>query len=183
MHRSVREDIPAAASCGEEAELYRRHHRSLQRAVSRAVDAPPELIEDACQNAWAIFLRAKPSRTSIFDWLYDVAIREAYRLREAERARTDIAAVLPAESREAPCPDAFYLDEILEAREALHILASLPDRQRTYLTLAVAGFSYDEIAGITGERTLSTVRKHVAKAQGRVRLVRLQGRDVTRRPS
>src|SRR4051812_17859713 len=41
---------------GDEEDLYRRHHRELRHAVARAVHAPPELIEDACQSAWAILL-------------------------------------------------------------------------------------------------------------------------------
>jgi hypothetical protein len=69
--------LPAAASCGAADELYRRHHRNLQRAVSDAVDAPRELIEDACQNAWMIRLRANPNRGSCLGWLYVVATREA----------------------------------------------------------------------------------------------------------
>ena len=60
---------------GDEDELYRRHHHDLERAVANAVHAPRELIEDACQNAWAIMLRAQPDRTSILGWLYVVATR------------------------------------------------------------------------------------------------------------
>ena len=53
---------------GDEDALYRRHHRDLERAVARTVHAPRELIEDACQNAWTIMLRAQPDRSSIFGW-------------------------------------------------------------------------------------------------------------------
>ena len=84
------------AARGDEDELYRRHHRDLQRAVAHAVNAPRELIEDACQTAWAILLRRQPERHTIFAWLRVVAIHEAYRLsaidrRDArlERARPD----------------------------------------------------------------------------------------------
>jgi len=65
------------------------------------------------------------------------------------------------------------IDEILEAREALELLASLPDRQRADLILLVAGFSYVEIAELTGGRTYTNVNKHIAKARARVRLARL----------
>lgn len=160
------------ASQSEEAELYRRHHRDLQRAVSCAVDAPRELIEDACQNAWTILLWAKPSRASILTWLYTVATHEANRLCEAERRYAPLDTVLPARSREAAI--ACSIDDILEAREALEILASLPDRQREDLTLQVAGFSYKEIGQMTDGRTPSTVRKHLAKARARIRRARQQ---------
>ena len=48
------------------------------------------------------------------------------------------------------------------------LLAALPDRQRDDLTLLVAGFSYDEIAELTGGRTYTNVNKHIAKARARV---------------
>ena len=75
----------AAATRDETADLYRRHHRHLQRAVARVVNAPRELIEDACQTAWTIMLRSQPDRAAIFAWLRVVAIHEAYRLSAAER--------------------------------------------------------------------------------------------------
>ena len=175
MGRSGGQERRAAASRGEAAELYRRHHRNLQRAVSDAVNAPRELIEDACQNAWTILLRAKPTCMSTFVWLYGVATCEAYRLCEAERRHTHVEQVLPARSCEAPIADACCIDDMLEAREALDILASLPDREREDLTLVVAGFSYDEIGEMTGGRTFSAVRRHVDKARARVRLARLHG--------
>ena len=65
------------------------------------------------------------------------------------------------------------IDEILEAREALELPASLPDRQRADLVLLVAGFSYVEIAELTGGRPYTNVNKHIAKARARVRLARL----------
>jgi DNA-directed RNA polymerase specialized sigma24 family protein len=160
---------------GDEDELYRRHHRDLQRAVAHAVNAPRELVEDACQNAWAILLWAQPDRTSIFGWLYVVATREAFRLCECERRHVHLETMVAAGSWEAVIADAFSIDAILEAREALGVLASLPDRQRADLALLVAGFSYVEIAELTGGRTYTNVNKHLAKARARVRLARLEG--------
>jgi DNA-directed RNA polymerase specialized sigma24 family protein len=181
VSRGNGEEIAAAAPCSANAELYRRHHRNLQRAVSLAVNAPLELIEDACQDAWASLLRAKPDCTSIFGWLFDVAAREAYRLCEEERQCTHLDAAIPARSCEPAIADqCSSMDDIIEAREALVILAGLPDRQRDDLALVVAGYSYEEIAGMTGHRTLSTVRKHVAKAHARVRLARVDGTESAR---
>ena len=84
------EPTPAAppqkpAPRGDEDRLYRQHHRDLHRAVARAVRAPRELIEDACQTAWAILLRTQPERYAIFAWLRVVAIHEAYRLSAIDR--------------------------------------------------------------------------------------------------
>ena len=158
---------------GDEGELYRHHHSDLHRAVARAVNAPRELIEDACQNAWTIMLRAQPVRASIFGWLYVVATREAFRLCEGDRRHVHLDAMLPDGSCDVVIADPVSLEEILEAREALEMLASLPDRQRADLVLLVAGFSYVEIAELTRGRTYTNVNKHIAKARARVRLARL----------
>jgi RNA polymerase sigma factor (sigma-70 family) len=154
---------------GDEDALYRRHDRHLQRAVAHAVHAPRELIEDACQNAWAILLRAQPDRSSIFAWLYVVAVREAFRLCERERRYLHLATMAPDACGGAIAAEAVAIDETVEARLALDILARLPDRQRADLTLLVAGFSYAEIAQLTGGRTLTNVSKHIARARARVR--------------
>jgi RNA polymerase sigma factor (sigma-70 family) len=50
--------VQTTAPNGDAADLYRRHHRDLERAVN----APRELIEDACQTAWATLLRSQPER-------------------------------------------------------------------------------------------------------------------------
>lgn len=118
-------------------------------------------------------LRAQPDRSSIFGWLYVVATREAFRLCERERRHLRLDAMLPDGSWDAVIADAFSIEDILEAREALAILGRLPDRQRADLTLLVAGFSYVEIAELTGGRTYTNVSKHIAKARARVRLARL----------
>src|SRR6266513_793806 len=69
----------------DEDALYRAHHRELHRAVAQVVRAPRELIEDACQTAWATLLRAQPNRDTVFAWLRVVAIHEAYRLSAIDR--------------------------------------------------------------------------------------------------
>ena len=155
---------------GDEAELYRRHYRKLHRAVAHAVSAPRELIEDACQTAWTIMLRTQPDRDAIFAWLRVVAIREAYRLcaierRELQRLRVDARAAV-AQSH--------TLDDELEALEGLRALAALPPRQRTDLSLKVAGYSYNEIRNLTGGRTLTNVNKSLVKGRARIREARRQ---------
>src|SRR5438128_8928556 len=59
---------------GDEDALYRAHDRELHRAVAHAVRAPGELVDDACQTAWAMLLRTQPERYAIFGWLRVVAI-------------------------------------------------------------------------------------------------------------
>jgi DNA-directed RNA polymerase specialized sigma24 family protein len=65
------------------------------------------------------------------------------------------------------------IDDALEARRALQSLAGLPERQRQDLSLRVAGFSYREIAQLTGDRTYTNVNKHLRKARARIRVAEL----------
>lgn len=156
---------------GDEADLFAEHHDRLVRSVSRAVNAPQALIEDACQNTWAILLRRQPVRSErLFGWLRTVAIREAYRLSSQQRR--------DAQLEELRCEDGDWnaifadhrrLDDAIEARRALETLASLPDRQRTDLTLVTAGYSYAEIRELTDGRTHTNVNKHIARARARIR--------------
>ena len=158
---------------GDEDQLYRQHHRDLQRAVARAVRAPRELIEDACQTAWTILLRTQPERFATFAWLRVVAIHEAYRLSAIERRDAH-----PEEPRpdigdwHDLIADPRCLDDALAALDALRSLASLPERQRTDLTLKVAGYSYDEIRALTPGRTFTNLNKSLFKARRRLRLAR-----------
>lgn len=155
-------------------DLYRRYHHQLQRAVARAVTASPALIEDACQTAWMTLLRVHPDPRHIFAWLRIVAIREAYTLSRAERRSLHLDALDMADGWAGVIGDTVTLDDLIDARSALRILAQLPDRQREDLSLHVAGYSYREIAELTGGRTFTNVSKHLAKARARVRMARLR---------
>jgi DNA-directed RNA polymerase specialized sigma24 family protein len=147
-----------AALRGDEDDLYRRHHRDLERAVARVVNATPELVEDACQTAWAILLRNQPDRVSIFAWLRVVAVHEAFRLSATERRDARLERLHPDDGDwQDITADPRSLDDSVQAREALRILAALPERQRNDLTLVVAGHSYNEIAELTGPRTYTNV--------------------------
>jgi DNA-directed RNA polymerase specialized sigma24 family protein len=134
------------------------------------VRAPRELIEDACQTAWAILLRSQPDRYAIFAWLRVVAIHEAYRLAEIDRRDARLERPWPndADRRDA-ISDPRSLDDALEALEALRALAALPRRQREDLTMKIAGYSYDEIRILTGGRTYTNVNKSLVKARQRMR--------------
>jgi DNA-directed RNA polymerase specialized sigma24 family protein len=158
---------------GDEDRLYRQHHRDLQRAVGHAVRAPRELIEDACQTAWAILLRAQPERYAIFAWLRVVAIHEAYRLSAIDRREARLERLLRDDGRwQDVTADQGSLENAINALEALRVLASLPQRQRSDLTLKVAGYSYDEIRTLTPGRTFTNVNKSLVKARAGIRRAR-----------
>jgi len=162
---------------GDEGELYRRYQRRLVRVVGRIVKASDELIEDACQAAWALLLRHQPERSAIFAWLRVVALREAYRLCRAEQGAAYLEDLGAADGWEAVIAGGPALDDVVEVRQALKLLAALPERQRDDLALMVAGFSYREIAALTGGRTFTNVNKHLARARARLRLQRLRASE------
>jgi DNA-directed RNA polymerase specialized sigma24 family protein len=167
---------PTPPARGDENELFRRYHEELHRAVARAVRAPRELIEDACQTAWTILLRTQPERYAIFFWLRVVAVREAYRLSGIERrdVRLERLSGEDGEWREVTA-DPRSLEDALDALEALRAVASLPERQRRDLALKIAGHSYEEIRARTPGRTMTNVNKSLVKARSRLRRARVSG--------
>src|SRR3954463_8087146 len=154
---------------GDEPDLYRRHHQALLIAVSHAINGSGALIEDACQTAWTILLRRQPDRASVFAWLYVVAIHEAYRLSAIERRELHLEDLVIEGDWETILAGRVTVEDQLEALEALRALATLADRQRRDLSLRVAGFTYREIAAMTGGRTYTNVNKHLVKARAAIR--------------
>ena len=138
--------------------------------MAGVVRAPHEVIEDACQTAWAMLLHNQPDRHSVFGWLRVVAIHEAYRL--SAPGRREVVPEPPRSDQSDwtdTIADSRTLDDAIEALEALRALAALPPLQRTDLALKVAGFSYHEIAELTGERTFTNVNKSLVMARARIR--------------
>jgi RNA polymerase sigma factor (sigma-70 family) len=157
---------------GDEADLFRRYHERLKRSVARTVVASDALIEDACSFAWMQLVRDQPDRAQIFGWLRTVAVHEAYKLLQAERREalvTDLLAAIESASGNGDGGNGAELDDAIEARDALLALAQLSDRQRLYLTLFIAGFSYDEIGRLAGGRSWNHVNKHLVRARARLR--------------
>jgi DNA-directed RNA polymerase specialized sigma24 family protein len=155
---------------GDEAELYLLHHDPLVRAVARMVNAPAALVEDACQTAWLILLRRQPDRDTVFAWLRIVAVHEAYRLSREERRHARLEALAEGGEWETFAGAAPSLEDTIEARRALAVLAALPQVQREDLALFVAGFGYAEIARLGAHRrSPNNVNKHLVKARARIR--------------
>jgi DNA-directed RNA polymerase specialized sigma24 family protein len=124
-----------------------------------------------------ILVRHQPERTAIFAWLKVVAVREAFRLCRAEQGAGHLEYLDTADGWEAVIAAPTTLDDIVEVRQALELVAELPERQRDDLALLVAGFSYREIAELTGGRTLTNINKQLAKARARLRLERLRASE------
>jgi hypothetical protein len=141
--------------------------------VAQVVRAPRELIEDACQTAWATLLRSEPKPDAVFAWLRVVAIHEAYRLSAIDRRDARLERL----GREdggwyGVNADPRSLDDAIEALEALRAVAALPERGRIDLALKVAGYSYEEIRARTPGRTRTNVNKSLVKARVQIRQLR-----------
>jgi RNA polymerase sigma factor (sigma-70 family) len=164
---------------GDEADLFHSRHRAVLRHVRRAAPGAAEaVVEDACLFAWLALLRRQPERDHVRGWLCVVARREARR--QHARARRvlslDVAARVEGQDGDhdeaGPLVERIAGRETVEdahaAREALRALAGLPETQRRYLALKVAGFGYREICALTGA-SYTNVNKHLARARARVR--------------
>jgi RNA polymerase sigma factor (sigma-70 family) len=157
---------------GDEADLFRRHHRALVRAVAAKVNASGELIEDACQSAWLVLLGSQPDRTpALFAWLRTVAVHEAYHLSRQEWRDARLEELGGDQGWEEFVGSSRALDDAIEARRALATLAVLPVLQREDLALLIGGYSYREIAERAGAgvRSVNNVNKRLTKARARIR--------------
>jgi RNA polymerase sigma factor (sigma-70 family) len=159
---------PIIVQRGDEAELYRRYQRQLVHAVARSVNAPRELIEDACQTAWLILLCRQPDRDRVFGWLRTVAIHEAYRLSGVERRDAPVSPGAAVVWADGVADGRACLDRQLEARLALARVAELAPRQRRLFALQIAGLSYAQTAAVTGD-SVRTVDRQLRRAHARVR--------------
>jgi RNA polymerase sigma factor (sigma-70 family) len=152
---------------GDEEALYRTHAGRLWRIVRSRVRGDDALIDDACAAAWLILLRAQPRRDTAFAWLVTVAEHEAWRLARAGDAHAPLVPALP--SGDVPPLDApgEPRDPLapMHARERLHeVAATLPERKLRIVALQALGYSYTEIAALTGD-TPRTVDRQLRRAK------------------
>lgn len=154
-----RQPLNARPQRGDETALFAEFAPLLRRIIARDVNAPPQLIEDACANAWERLLRCQPRRP-VYSWLVVTARHEAWRLAARERRAAEPPAELVA-------PD---VARLAHARlELAEVAAALRPRERRLLGLQAAGHSYAEIAALTGD-TPRTVDRQLRRARERLRL-------------
>jgi DNA-directed RNA polymerase specialized sigma24 family protein len=176
----------------EIAELYRRHHRDLQRAVAAAVRAPREVVEDACQNAWTIMLRSRPRRETWFAWLRVVAVRQAWeqcaRTRNERPAGAftspDASEVGAYEFPEPPAETRDIPDQVADRIQHVQRLADLgaikPQDRRT-LYLIGLGYRYTEIMEITGA-SYTAVNRRITEGRRALRKLEREREDISDSP-
>lgn len=153
------------------AGFYAQKADELRRAVRHAISGPEAMIEDACSYAWYQILRSEGIALDHrgFAWLYVVAIREAYRLSERARREPALGAPQDLPLANQSTDDHFGLVERRDRHaRRVRLLAGLPQRQQRMVLLHAAGFTYREIAALTGA-TLRTVERQVLRGKRTLR--------------
>lgn len=145
----------------EVAELYAAHAARVRRLVHLRLTAPDAVVEDACQVAWMRLVRnrARVRRRSAARWLVQVAAHEALRQIGAGERNLPLERL---EHEPQSAPD--LLQELTESRTRLGGLHRLPERQQRLVWLQGLGFSYAEMAHVTGDSP-RTVERQLARAR------------------
>jgi RNA polymerase sigma factor (sigma-70 family) len=134
----------------------------LERTVARHVNASAPTVEDACATAWCVLVRRADIRLDAqgFWWLYRVAVHEAWKLTGEERRAPSVDVDELAECLSS----SVEVTEHAEQRQTLRLLRELPERQARILVLRAYGFTYAEIARMTGA-TLRTIDRQLRRAR------------------
>ena len=108
-------------------------------------------------------LCSQPDRTAIFAWLRVVAKHETFALLARARSESPRRGAPPVAS-------AGDLADVVEARDALRLIAQLKPQQREVLLLRAEGHSYKAICELTG-RTYTWVIRHISEGRYALRLL------------
>lgn len=150
--------------------LYEAKAAELRVAVRRAVcRLPDDLIEEACAHAWCQLVDCEKvaAEEASFNWLYVVAIRHGYRL--GNRTSREPAVGLPEDMPALTAPDVWSnVERNLDRLQRRELLAQVPERKRRLAILQAAGFSYQEMARMTGD-SLRTVERQLLSAKRTIR--------------
>jgi DNA-directed RNA polymerase specialized sigma24 family protein len=153
-------------SRGDESDLFAELHGPLVSKLTGALGGDRHLAEEAATLAWLILLRRQPERSpQLGGWLYVTGLHEAWRIRRRQQ-RDDSLFAAPE------LPDLVGVGrdpvEILRERDQLQLLNQLPPAQRVTLGLFARGYSYREIAQLTGH-SYTWVNRHITEGRARIR--------------
>jgi DNA-directed RNA polymerase specialized sigma24 family protein len=160
--------------------FYLCHAERLRRAIARKTCGLDDaIIDDACAFAWETLLRRPDinlGRHEAYWWLYKVALRQAWALGRAQRREQPIGGLNGADedSLEPISLDSDVADLVAEQleRASVHgVLGRLHWRERRELLLYAHGFSYQEIAKLTGT-SFTAVNRWLARGRNALRAAR-----------
>ncbi len=144
-----------------------RHQSSVYRVI-RGILGDPAESEDVAQE---VFLKAYANLarfrgdSSLFTWLYRIAVNEALRIRR----RRSLPTMDGLPETEAPAAEAETDEEAPTLATLQRLLARLPDDHRVIVTLRdLEGLSYQEIAE-TLEIPIGTVESRLFRARRELR--------------
>lgn len=161
------------------AAFYAENQARLRRLVTRYTHANRQVVEDACQTAWAILLRRGdiPLDGRGLAWLRKVALTTG--LRGTTPRDMPAGGFLPgghdADPRELAEPigdqgDPLELVLASERHQELRAkLLTLTERERRYLTLQAAGLSYREIAATETGVSLRTIERQILRGRRKLK--------------
>jgi RNA polymerase sigma factor (sigma-70 family) len=146
-------ELECVGTLQEVAELYATQAVRVRRLVHLRLTAPDAVVEDACQVAWMRLVRnrSRVHRQTAACWLVRVAAREA--IRQMHLGDRDLP-LEELDDGQNTAPD--LIEEFTDRHARLGAIKRLPERQRRLMWLQGLGFSYSEMAGVTGdsERTI-----------------------------
>lgn len=147
-------------------ELFRANYPAVLRHAL-FITGDRAFAEDVAQETFIKLYERPPKEfTNLSGWLLTVATNIAYNSLRSEKSRKR------REASEIPIDEVFDqdLEGIADAESVRELLAKLDERDRVCLVLKFSGFSYDEIAQITGVGK-SSIGKVIARALGKFKRV------------
>jgi RNA polymerase sigma factor (sigma-70 family) len=156
--------------------VYASSAAKVRRLVRRSVRVSEPVIEDACQTAWARLVRDRGlvEPDAAVAWLVTTAVREAIRLTRRAGRESFLEDLLDeAGELDEPALDAAP-EDLAGWRLRLDAVAHLPERQQRFVWLQALGWSYAEMAELTGatprtiDRQLTRARRTLGAGGGEV---------------
>ncbi len=146
-------------------------HDDYLRGLVWSVVRDPNVIDDVMQTAYERAYRALgrfDGRSSFRTWLHTICYRTAVDHIRYQASRRSVSLDGLSDGSAASVTESIT-DEIVLGLEAGDLLARLDPEQRALLYYTAAlGYSYDEVAEITG-LSRGTVASRVSRAKARVR--------------
>jgi RNA polymerase sigma factor (sigma-70 family) len=157
---------------GDVEVLYRLLAPRLERIVRLDVRAPDAVIEDACQFAWSRLVHhgERVHRETALPWLATTAVREAFKLIRRDGRE------LPLDAIGDRSPLVSGPAELVEQREGIAAIGTVPVRQQRLLWLQGLGLTYAEMAEHEG-CTVRTVERQLLRAKGSIRRTSTAGTE------